>query len=143
MLNCVIHRGCLHAIIVGRGVYMQIVDLDENRVLEEAKKRFEKDYIELDHCDLYLESIDQGEIRVDGIDHPLFVSTHYVYEDHLVNNNKTRYKVPLTLIYRKKDPYTVLYDSYGKAYVAYDEDGIQFVLYEDFQSFLSSYVHIQ
>ena len=121
---------------------MQIVNLDKENVLNAAKETFPNEYTELDHCDLFLSFIDHGEITMDGIDHPLYVSTHYVYEDHLVNQNKTRYKIPLTIVYRKKNPYEVLYDSYGKCYVAYmEEDQILFVLYEDFQDFIKLKVH--
>ena len=122
---------------------MKIINLDEEKVLEKAKQEFPNRYVEVGTTDLFLQDIETGKIQIDGIDHELYVSTHYVYEDHLINNNKTRYKVKLTTILLRKDPYDVVYDSYGKYYVAYESDDIHFLLYEEFQEFLKSLLHIQ
>ena len=119
---------------------MQIINLDEQMVLDKAKEKFSDWFVEIGETDLFLRDIDSGKIGIEGIDHELYVSTHYVYEDHLVNNNKTRYKVKLTTILLRKDPYDVVYDSVGRYYVAYQSDDIQFVLYEDFQDFLKPFV---
>lgn len=121
---------------------MQILNLNEEEVLASAKTTFPDDVIHMDHCDLFLNTIEKGEITIDGIEYPLYVNTNYVYEDHLINNNKTRYKVAVTLVSLKKDPYEVIYDSTAKSYVAYLDETIQFVLYEEFQAFLAPMVHI-
>ena len=70
---------------------MQITNLKTEEILEYAQKQFPNMYISLDETDFYLPSIESGEICVEGIDHPVYVSTHYAYEDHLVNGNLTRY----------------------------------------------------
>lgn len=120
---------------------MQLINLDKDKVLEKAQVRFPDKYIELDSADLYLEDMESGHINIEGIEHELFVSTHYVYENHIVNGNKTRYKVPLTIVLLKKDAYDVIYDSRGKCYVAYEDNDINFILYEDFQDFIFPMVH--
>ena len=93
---------------------------------------------------MYLPDIEKGKLRIEGIDKPVFASTHYAYEDKLVNGNKTRYKIPLATVLIKRDKYEVIYDSYGKYYVAFkDEAGIQFVLYEDFYELLKPMIHLE
>lgn len=122
---------------------MKITNLDKEKVEKEAKEAFQGKYVEMDTTDLFLADMESGTLRLDGMDHAIYVSTHYAYEDHLVNNNKTRYKIPLTLVLLKNDPYDVIYDSKGCCYVAYEEENhIHFVLYEEFQDFLKPYLHV-
>lgn len=121
---------------------MQIFHLHDEEVMQEAKQYFSDKFIELDHCDMFLNTLEQGEIRIHGYDKPFYVNTHYVYEDKLVNENKTRYKVLLTMVLVKNDPYEVIYSSVGKCYIAYFDEGIKFILYEEFQTFLASYIQI-
>ncbi|MEG0527400.1 MAG: hypothetical protein RR531_07795 [Longicatena sp.] len=120
---------------------MKILNLIESEVLKQAQVTFADKFVELTQTDFFLDDIEKGEIHIDGIDYPLYINTHYVYEDHLVNNNKTRYKVHITCVLVKESPYEVIYDSRGKYYVAYEEDGIQFVLYEDFQKAIQPFIH--
>lgn len=122
---------------------LQITGLDEQEVAQAAAIKFLGKYIEPGESDLYLPDIEKGRLMIDGIDHPVFASTHYAYEDKLVNGNKTRYKIPLATVLVKKDKYEVVYDSYGKYYVAYrNEEGIQFILYEDFYELLRPLIHL-
>lgn len=112
---------------------MNVYRLDKNAVLDAAKKIFPDMHIELDEIDLYLPDIESGEIKIKPIEESFYVSTNYVYEDRIVNGNKTRYKVPLSIIYTKRNKYEVIYDSKNICYVAYEEDGeIKFCLYIDF-----------
>lgn len=132
-----------HGIILCRKVKgMQITGLDEQEVAKAAANTFANTYVEVGSADLFLPDIEKGELCIDGIEHPIYASTHYAYEDRLVNGNKTRYKVALTTILLKKDAYEVIYSSRGKYYVAYKtEEGIQFVLYEDFYALLKPLIH--
>lgn len=121
---------------------MEILNLNKATVLEAAQKEYQGSYVELGECDLFLENIETGEIRLDGYNRELFVNTNYVYEDRIVNGNKTRYKVQLTTVLVKKDAYEIIYDSYGKYFVAYkDGDSIAFIAYEDVCEFLSPFLH--
>lgn len=122
---------------------LQITGLEEQAVAQAAAVKFPDKYIEMGESDLYLPDIEKGSLTIAGIDHPVYASTHYAYEDKLVNGNKTRYKIPLTTVLVKKDKYEVIYDSYGKYYVAYKKDeGIQFVPYEDFYELLKPLIHV-
>lgn len=121
---------------------MQLINLDQTKVIESAQQAFQNYYIAMDTADVYVRDIEEGEIQMDGIDHPLYVRTHYVYEDHLVNGNKTRYKIQVTTIRLKKSRYDVIYDSTKVYYVAYEEDGIHFVRYDQFQDFLVDKIHV-
>lgn len=127
-----------------KGVFMQITNLDKEEVLQVAQVTFKDKYIEMNESDLFIPDIEKGCVTIDGIEHKVYISTHYAYEDRLVHGNKTRYKIPLTTILLKKDKYEVIYDSYGKYYVAYkNEEGIQFVPYEDFYDLLKPFLHIE
>ena len=92
---------------------------------------------------LYLPDIEKGEMQIMSVTYPVYVSTHYAYEDKMVNGNKTRYKIPLSIIYTKQDAYEIIYDSRDICYVAYEqENAIQFVLYEDFYDFIKDQITI-
>lgn len=121
---------------------MQIINLDKEEVAKAAAIEFSGKYIEMESCDLFLKDEESGKASIDFIDHEVYIGTNYVYEDRLVNGNKTRYKVPITIIYLKKDPYETIYDSKGKCYVAYKEDTIHFILYEDFYTFIKPQIHM-
>lgn len=122
---------------------MQITNLKTEEILEYAQKQFPNMYISLDETDFYLPSIESGEICVEGIDHPVYVSTHYAYEDHLVNGNQTRYKIPISIFYVKKDAYDVIYDNRGCCFVPYIEDGcMQHVSYQEFLYMIPTFVNI-
>ena len=84
---------------------LQITGLEEQDVVQAAAVKFPGKYIEMGESDLYLPDIEKGSLTIEGIDHPVFASTHYAYEDKLVNGNKTRYKIPLTTVLVKKDKY--------------------------------------
>lgn len=117
------------------GDNMQITNLDKEQVLACAQAAFPNSYIELDTADFYIPSIEQGKIQVEGVDHPYYVSTHYAYEDRLVNGNQTRYKVALTVFFVKNDPFEVLYDSTDKYYVAFiQNDTVSFLTYDAFHA---------
>lgn len=122
---------------------MRITGLTAQEVLASAQQMFPGKYIDLTTCDLFLEDIEAGEIQIEGIDHPLYVSTHYAYENHIVNDNPTRYKVELTAIYVKDNRYDVIYDSTQSYYIAYEEQEIQFVRYDKLQDFLKPYIKKQ
>ena len=112
---------------------LQITGLEEQDVIQAAAVKFPGKYIEMGESDLYLPDIEKGSLTIEGIDHPVFASTHYAYEDKLVNGNKTRYKIPLTTVLVKK----------GKYYVAYkEEEKIHFVPYEDFYELLKPLIHM-
>lgn len=122
---------------------MQITNLKKEEILEYAQKQFPDMHIWLDQTDFYLPSIESGEVCVEGIDHSVYVSTHYAYEDHLVNGNQTRYKIPISIFYVKKDEYDVVYDGRECCYVAYKEDGcMQHVLYKEFLDMIPTFVNI-
>lgn len=122
---------------------MRLTGLNAQDVLASAKQMFPGKYIELTTCDLFLADIEADEIQIEGIDHPLYVSTHYAYENRIVNGNPTRYKVELTAIYVKDNRYDVIYDSTQSYYIAYEEQGIQFVRYDKLQDYLKPYIKKQ
>lgn len=122
---------------------MQFLNLNEEEVLAAAKLVYPQNYIEYDHTDFYVRDIAKGTIHIDDVDFPLFVSTNYVYEDHVINGNDTRFKSKLSVITLKKDAYDVVYDSFGKYFVAYKEDTIKFIPYEDFYDMLKEHIHIE
>ena len=122
---------------------LQITGLEEQAVAQAAAVKFPDKYIEMGESDLYLPDIEKGSLTIAGIDHPVYASTHYAYEDKMVNGNKTRYKIPLSIIYTKQDAYEIIYDSRDICYVAYEqENAIQFVLYEDFYDFIKDQITI-
>ena len=122
---------------------MQFLNLNEEEVLAAAKQAYPQNYIEYDHTDFYVRDIAKGTIHIDDVDYPLYVSTNYVYEDHVINGNDTRFKSKLSVITLKKDAYDVVYDSFGKYFVAYKEDTIKFVPYEDFYDMLKDHIHVE
>lgn len=123
---------------------MQIIGLDKEEVAQAAAQAYPQKYVELQEADLYLRDIEKGTLHIDGISFPVYASTHYAYEDRLVNGNKTRYKIALTAIIIKQDPYEVIYDSYGKYFIAYKEaDEIRFVPYEDFWDIIKDRIHVE
>ena len=91
---------------------------------------------------MYAISTNGNNSIIDDVDYPLYVSTNYVYEDHVINGNDTRFKSKLSVITLKKDAYDVVYDSFGKYFVAYKEDTIKFVPYEDFYDMLKDHIHV-
>lgn len=122
---------------------MQFIGLEKEEVLQAALKAFPDHYIDLDQTNFYLRDISNGTIHIDGVEEPLFVSTNYVYEDHIINGNNTRFKTKLTAITLKKDAYDVIYDSYGVYYIACKEDEIQFIPYEDFYDRIKDKIHLE
>lgn len=122
---------------------MQFLNLNEEEVVEAAKSAYPQNYIEYDHTDFYVRDIAKGTIHIDDVDTPLFVSTNYVYEDHVINGNDTRFKSKLSVITLKKDAYDVVYDSFGKYFVAYKEDTIKFIPYEDFYDMIKAKIHVE
>lgn len=122
---------------------MQITGLNQEEVRAAAQVAHKNSYIAMDSCDLFLSDIEQGEIRIAGMDYPIFVSTHYAYEDKLINGNQTRFKVSLTAFFVKKHKHEIIYDSYGKFYVAVKEDSaIKLIAYEDIHDFLKDKIQI-
>lgn len=122
---------------------MQITNLDKEQVLNCIQAAFPNSYIELDTADFYIPSIEQGKIQVEGVDHPYYVSTHYAYEDRLVNGNQTRYKVALTVFFVKDDPFEVLYDTNDKYYVAFiKNDMVSFLSYDAFHVYMLDCIKI-
>lgn len=121
---------------------MQITNLSEEEIVAEATKLYPNKIIEVELTDLFLRDIEQARLQVDFLDYPIYASTHYAYEDHLVNGNQTRYKIHVSIIFIKKDPYEVIYDSMGKCFVAYKEDTIKFCPYEDFYDLIKDQIHI-
>ena len=112
---------------------MQFLNLNEEEVLAAAKQAYPQNYIEYDHTDFYVRDIAKGTIHIDDVDYPLYVSTNYVYEDHVINGNDTRFKSKLSGHHIKKKMLMMsCIDSFGKYFVAYKEDTIKFVPYEDF-----------
>ena len=123
---------------------MQLKDLDKEEVQTVLQQQYPDKYVEVGEADLYLNDIEKGVMTIDCFDHPVYASTHYAYEDRLVNGNKTRYKISLTTAMLKKDKYEVIYDSYGKYFVVYKEEGeIRMVPYEDFYDMLKPMIHLQ
>lgn len=122
---------------------MQFLNLNEEEVVEAARSAYPQNYIEYDHTDFYVRDIAKGTIHIDDVDTPLFVSTNYVYEDHVINGNDTRFKSKLSVITLKKDAYDVVYDSFGKYFVAYKEDTIKFIPYEDFYDMIKAKIHVE
>ena len=122
---------------------MKILYLDKENVIEAAQQTFKGSFIEIGECDLFLEGIETGSIQMDGIDSILHVNTNYVYEDRMINGNKTRYKIQLTTVTIKKDAYEIIYDSYGKYFIAYEDDqqAITFITYEDVNELLTPLIH--
>ena len=112
---------------------MQFLNLNEEEVLAAAKQAYPQNYIEYDHTDFYVRDIAKGTIHIDDVDYPLYVSTNYVYEDHVINGNDTRFKSKLSVITLKKDAYDVVYDSFGKYFVAY----------KDFYDMLKDHIHVE
>ena len=107
---------------------ISFLNLDKEKILTAAKQQFPHAYIEQDDVDFYLPDIEKGEMQIMSVTYPVYVSTHYAYEDKMVNGNKTRYKIPLSIIYTKQDAYEIIYDSRDICYVAYEqENAIQFV----------------
>ena len=122
---------------------ISFLNLDKEKILTAAKQQFPHAYIEQDDVDFYLPDIEKGEMQIMSVTYPVYVSTHYAYEDKMVNGNKTRYKIPLSIIYTKQDAYEIIYDSRDICYVAYEqENAIQFGLYEDFYDFIKDQITI-
>ena len=131
-------------VTLGKDDDMKICNLDQTEVVEAAKVHFAPKVVAYDQVDFYLPDIETGKIMVEGVDHPMYVSTHYAYEDHIVKGNDTRYKVPLSMIYVKDDAYDVIYDSRDCCYIAYEEaNEIKFILYVDFYAFIKPYIHLE
>ncbi|WP_416326059.1 hypothetical protein [[Eubacterium] hominis] len=121
---------------------MKFLNLDKEAVKEAALHSFPKKYVEVDEADFFVRDIYSGDITIDGVEQPLYVSTNYVYEDHLINGNDTRFKTKLTTITVKKDAYDIVYDSFGSYYVACQEQDIQFIPYEDFYDLIKERIHL-
>lgn len=120
---------------------MQIIGLDQEEVRAAAQEVYKDSYIAMDSCDLFLSDIEKGKIQMKCIDHPVYVSTHYAYEDKSIHGNQTRFKISLTAFFVKKHKYETIYDSYGKFFIAYkDQETIKFLAYEDMNDFLKDQI---
>lgn len=102
---------------------MLIKQFNEEQLKKTAQLTFPRYYIHLDQSDIYLKGKQAGRYKAAWLDHEFYVSTEYAYEDILVNNNKTRYKVHMPCILLKTNPYEVIYDSQDRYYGVYEEDG--------------------
>lgn len=122
---------------------MQLLHLKDEEVEAAAKQQFPDYVVEVDHTDWYVRSYESGSLQAKFSEVPLYLSTHYVYEDHLVQGNMTRYKVQITVIWLKKDHYDVIYDSKGLYYVAYEDEGsIHFCPYEELEDLVLPYIKV-
>ena len=121
---------------------MKFIGLEQAEVETAAQQAFPGKYIDVDETDFFVRDIYSGTIQIDGMDQPLFVSTNYVYEDHVINGNDTRFKSKIMTVTLKKDAYDVVYDSFGNYFVACKEDGIIFVPYEDFYDKIKDSIHL-
>lgn len=111
---------------------MQLKKFEEQELLEAAQKAFPDSYIKIEDSDIFLKNTTAGRYKAPWLDREFYISTEYVYEDILVNGNKTRYKVSMSCILLKKDRYDVVYDSSDVYYTAYEEaDEIKFMKYVD------------
>lgn len=118
---------------------LHYIGLDQSEIIAAAQAAYPNAYVEYDTIDFYVRDIANGTIKIEGMETPFFVSTNYVYEDHMINGNDTRFKSKLSIVTIKKDRFEVLYDSYGKMLVAYKEDGeIKLIPYEDFYDVIKS-----
>lgn len=111
---------------------MLLKKFDEEMLKEAAQRAFPDFYIQIEYSDIYLRNTTAGRYTAPWLKQEFYISTEYVYEDVLVNGNKTRYKVSMSCILLKKDRYDVVYDSSDVYYAAYEEDGeIRFMKYVD------------
>lgn len=110
---------------------MNWYQLNQEEVMRAAQREFAGKVIEWDTCDLYMKDLESGEIHMQGITQPFFVSTHYVYEERVVKGNNTRYKVSVPLIYVKDNAYDPIYDLKGQTYCVYEENNVyHFISYD-------------
>lgn len=116
---------------------------DEAVLSVAAQTAFPDFYIQVDESDIYLRNTTAGRYKADWLDREFYISTEYVYEDILVNGNKTRYKVAMSCVLLKKDRYDVIYDAKDAYYVAYEEDGeIKFMKYIDILEILPKQIEL-
>lgn len=120
---------------------MQITELSRAEVLAAAQVQFPDQYVEMDTIDFYLPHIEKGEVRMEGVRHPLYASTHYVYEDRMVNGNKTRYKVPLMLVCVKRSADEIVYDGKKHYHIAVKDNAkIRLYPYMEFLALIEKLV---
>lgn len=111
---------------------MLLKKFDEEKLKEAAQRTFPDFYIQVEYSDIYLRNTTAGRYTAPWLEQEFYISTEYVYEDVLVNGNKTRYKISMSCVLLKKDRYDVIYDSSDAYYAAYEEDGeICFMKYVD------------
>lgn len=111
---------------------MEIKTLSEEQLLAAAQKQFINKAILSDSSDIYLKGKQTGRYRVDWLDHDIYISTEYAYEDRMINGNKTRYKVQVPCVLIKDHPHDIIYDSRDIYYAAYIENNeIRFMRYVD------------
>lgn len=111
---------------------MKFVKLSDEQIYQAAKQTFPDSYIKIEYTDIYLRDTKSGRYRADWIDQEFYVSTDYAYEDILVKENKTRYKIAIPCILVKKDQYQVVYSSRDVFYAVFMiNDQIQFKKYVD------------
>ena len=111
---------------------MRITALSDEQVLAAAQKQFPDKAILSEPSDIYLKGKKTGRYRVDWLDHDVYISTEYAYEDRSINGNKTRYQVSVPCVLVKKHPHDIVYDSRDIYFAAYTEnDEICFMRYVD------------
>ncbi len=123
---------------------MQIKALSDEQLMQAAKKRFPDMAVVIDTADIYLKGKQTGRYSASWLDHDVFVSTEYAYEDRMINGNKTRYKVNIPCVLIKKHPHDIIYDSrdiYFGAYVENDE--IHFKRYVDLIEELGKHMELK
>lgn len=120
---------------------MLLKTFDEDILREAAQKAFANSYIQIEYSDIYLRNTTAGRYLAPWLDREFYISTEYVYEDKLVNGNKTRYKVAMACVLIKKDRYDIIYDSKDVYYAAYEEAGeIKFMKYVDILAVLGEQI---
>lgn len=123
---------------------MQIKMLSDEQLLHAAQKRFVGKAIVLEPSDIYLKGKQTGRYHVDWLDHDVYISTEYAYEDRIINGNKTRYKVQVPCVLIKEHFHDIIYDSRDIYYAAYMEnDEICFMRYVDLIVELGKHMELQ
>lgn len=123
---------------------MQIKDLSDELVLEAANKQFPGKAVQIEPSDIYLKGKQTGRYTVDWLDHDIYISTEYAYEDRIINGNRTRYKVQVPCVLIKNHPHDIIYDSTDIYFAAYVEDNeIYFMRYVDLIEELRQHMVLQ
>lgn len=122
---------------------IKLQPLDEAKILAAAKEKFPNADNHLDQCDLFMKDVSDGTYTCNFLDHPIYISTQYAYEDILVNENQTRYKLHVSTLELKKAPYSVNYSWNDCYYAIYEEDDqIQFMKYPLFLDFIKNQIQV-